>query len=963
MTEQDRYLIHLANEGAKRIYGNPIPKYIVERMRMELDVITNNKFTDYILMIWDIHDFCRSKNRVTAFCEQHGYEVPEHGVIPLGPGRGSVGGSTICYVIGIHECDPILFGLYFERFLNPERIAYPDIDFDISARYRYLVIAYIANRYGTEHVAQIITYGTLAAKTACEETLKAANVPSSYIKILKDIIPEDPEITLADMEKNDKFVKTLKSTVFPDYEITIDATMARRILSNDKRAASCNMTDDQLQAIIDTNTQCKYVVHSSWDWDKALRIMKRLEGLKKHESSHAAGVVVAPVVLNENIPLMRKSGTGSLASQYDMVSLEQIGYLKMDALGLKTVDANFDAGQLVRKWYDQNFDMGRIRLDDNKAMNLIRSGDTVGIFQMESTGFTQMMQDLQIGSPELYRKVRDFVYDIEKQRGIEIQDFMWIAAGIALYRPGPLDAVVDNKTMVQHLIDRKLGKEPTVYMFPEEESYLSETYGIMTYQEQVMARVRQMTGCTYGRADMLRRAMGKKDAVAMRKEMDWFEEHAMACDFTKMPLSPEAKIQMVRRAIEEIKTFARYGFNKSHAVEYAFNCYRSVYFKANYPVAFYTALLNSNDDPKHRANYIRDMVKHDVSLLPPLVSRSNASFTMTAKDTVRFGLSAIKGIGDKGMQSILAEKVAHGAYHSVEEFRVRVPATLINKTAMVSLAKCGAFDDILSKGQIDFRNRMTLVNNIEQLCESISKFKARKSNKDISDSELMSRIIDSDILVIESYYDDDKIQYAQWEKELLNFFISAHPIDAYADEIRRWTAIDDMDEVDLPNEFYIAGFVASCHETIIKKEGRNKGKPMGFVTIETASRSYEATLFPGIYESCLPYISTGNPAVLKGKRDVYKDKITIQGVYMRNLMNTGIRDCPECHIYASDINIVSMMELRNLFGKFPGITQVNLYIRSGYNELQLRPAQTISLNDYLIRFIEDNIGMLYYKQI
>ena len=402
----------------------------------------------------------------------------------------------------------------------------------------------------------------MSVKTLINDVLASALVPSTVIDHLKSFVPDDPDVEIADMRKNDKFMNALKSVVFPDMKMLVDRTNISKLNIN-RMSHTGNLNEETSRVLIGISTGAiqsgEITVKSSWNWEKVLDVMGRLEGLNKHESTHAAGVVISPVVMETNIPLMSKDGDGVLVCQYDMKSIEELGFLKMDALGLRTVDVNHDAASMVRKWYDSEFDMDKMRLDDKDALDLIRNGDTIGIFQVESSGFTQMMRDLQIGMPELYRKAKEFTYEIEKLRGLEIQDFIWIAAGVALYRPGPLDAIVEGKTMVQHLIDRKLGKEPTIYLFPEEEQYLSDTYGVLVYQEQVMQRVRQMTGCTLGRADILRKAMGKKDPVLMKEQMDWFIEAATKHEFSSAIKSPEHKQKLIERAGDEIRTFARYG--------------------------------------------------------------------------------------------------------------------------------------------------------------------------------------------------------------------------------------------------------------------------------------------------------------------------------------------------------------------------------------------------------------------
>lgn len=968
------YLEHLVENGLhnrydERFNGN-IPEDIYNRVKLEYGTIVPNKFTDYILMIWDIHDFCRTPERVFAFCERKGIKPPPDGIIPIGPGRGSAGGSIVCYALGITQCDPLLFGLFFERFLNPERIAYPDIDFDISQRYRHIGLAYIADTYGEKHVAQIITYGTMSKLTVILDVLTSAKVPNSYINAVKATIPDDPAVELSDVLEDEKFLNAMRAIDFPDVMVTVDKSNVDKILNTGK--LSYANKEIAMQVFLGIVPSADIVIKSTWTWEKALSIMLRLEGLNKHESTHAAGVVVAPVVLEENVPLMRKKGIGSLACQYDMKMLEAIGYLKMDVLGLRTVDVNYDAGVLVRKWYDKDHDMDKVPYDDKDSIKLINDGDTTGIFQIEGTGFTQMMQDLDIGGNEIKRfedRDENVLTSIEKIRGLEIKDFMWISAGLALYRPGPLDAIIDGKTMVKHLIDRKLGREPIAYLFPEEKNYLEETYGVLVYQEQVMSRVRQMTGCTYGRADILRKAMGKKDEVLMKEQMDWFVEHALEHNFSDSPLfnDIEHKRRIVERAAEEIRKFARYGFNKAHTVEYGIICYTNAYYKSHYPDCFYCAMLNSlNDKPDHQTVMIRDMLNHNISLLPPDINKSFSDFVITNHNEVRFGLSAIKQLGESSFNDILEDKTERGEYGSVDEFRIRIPAKSVNKTVMENLAKCGAFDSLLSSNSSDmqFPNRASLVSTIPALCDALNKLRRKKNANTPAPTvdEALTKWENGAGSYTLTVAEDDPIQYSIWEKEILKYYISAHPIDRYVDEMRRWGAIENIDDEYLPNEMYIAGFIEGCHETVIKKEGRNKGKKMGFVTIGTAYRTYEATMFPGIYESCLPYIKKDAPVVLKGKRNEYKGAITIQCEYIRNMASDGIRDCPECHIRLNNPDdIFTLINLKQMFNQFFGSTKVFIHVVQDHNDITIELQQTIALNDYIIDYVE-SIGVLGYKE-
>lgn len=960
------YLRYITKQGAISRFGDDVPQDVLDRIEMEFDVIIPNHFVDYILMLWDIHEFCRTPERVFAFCEENDIVPPPDGVVPIGPGRGSVGGSMVCYCIGITQCDPMLFGLFFERFLNPERIAPPDIDFDISQRYRHIGVAYVTKTYGVDYVSQIVTFGTFSKNLAVSNVLKAARVPEVYISQVKATIPEDPSANIIDFCNEEKFETAMMNVPFISMEFTITRDNVEKVL-NAGRLIGNNM--EAAIRVASGQSQSETIeIENSMDWQKALKIMLRLDKLNKNASVHAAGVVVSSVPLATNVPLMIGKD-GGLVCQYEKQEVEALGYIKLDMLGLRTVDVNYDAQQMIRKTYYPEFDMYKLRFDDEKSMEIMRTGDTSGIFQIEGTGFTNMMKNLDVGGYEVERFTdvdKSMMNSSELARGDEIHDFMWIAAGMALYRPGPLDAEVEGKTMVQHMYDRKAGREPTIYLFPEEKSYLEETYGILTYQEQVMSRVRAMTGCSYGRADILRKAMGKKDPVLMKEQMDWFKENAMNYKFSDSNLFDdiEHKKRIVDRAANEIETFARYGFNKAHAVEYAIICYQNLYAKSHYPDCFYCALVNSlNDKPDKQTLTLRDMKDHSIEIVPPDINKSNVDFVIKEPNMIAFGFGAIKQFGMHAGE-IMKDRDKNGEYDSIEEFRLRIPPKQLNKAVMVNLAKCGAFDSLLvnKSSEVEFSNRASLVATMDDLSKAILKIRNKKrAGEPIPVSEAIKIWKNSHNLYPVTQAEDDPIQYAVWEKEVIKYYISAHPIDAYKDEMRRWGTVQSDEIEDMPEEVYIAGFIEEVHETVVKKEGRNKGKKMGFVTIGTEYRMYEATMFPGIYESCQQYLEKGRPVVLKATKNFFRDTWTLQAQYIRNMMNTGIRDCPECHIRLNDPNnVLGMMQMKSLFDQHFGSTAVFIHVLDGYDDITIKLNQTIALNDHIINFVE-SIGTLAYK--
>lgn len=778
------FLKHIVEEGIHKRYGDTIPPEVTDRINLEYDVIIPNKFTDYILMVWDIHEFCKTPLRVNMFCAENNIEPPPTGIIPIGPGRGSVGGSMVCYAIGITQCDPLLFGLFFERFLNPERIAYPDIDFDVSQKYRHIVVEYISQTYGADHVSQIVTYGTLSKNNVVHDVLASFGVPEYFIKNIKQTIPEDPACELSDIINDEKFKKEWANTPLQSQSFTIDKSNVDKILQANR------ISGENLEAAVRVKTGTSIsediLIQPSMTMDELLNICLRLEKLNKNVSKHAAGVVVAPVPMDGNIPLMADKD-GSLVCQYEKQEVESLGFLKMDVLGLRTVDVNYDAEQLVKNIYNKDFDLYSIPYNDEQAIKLINDGDNNGIFQIEGNGFTRMMQDLDIGGYEVERFTDEDKSKqpyIKQQRGDEIHDFMWISAGLALYRPGPLDAIIEGKTMVQHLIDRKSGKEPITYLFSEEKEYLEETYGVLVYQEQVMSRVRAMTGCSYGRADILRKAMGKKDPVLMKEQMDWFKDAAMQYDFTNDSLCKdiEHKRKVVERASDEIEKFARYGFNKAHTVEYAHICYHNAYLKSHYKDCFYCAIINSiNDKPEKQSLMIRDMLNHDVELLPPDINESEVDFVVKDKNEVRFGFGAIKQFGKKA-KLVMQDRILRGRYSCVDEFRIRISASDANKTVITNLAKCGAFDSLLKNNAgTQFENRATLVETMPNICNALNKLRRKKpkSPEPPTVDEALDKWYNGAGKYTVINMDDDPIQYSIWEKEIIKYYISAHPIDAY----------------------------------------------------------------------------------------------------------------------------------------------------------------------------------------
>lgn len=578
ITEQARYLAFLTDRGVQKRYVHKGAEYIetvvVPRVREELRIINKMGFAEYFLILEDITTYCRSND------------------IALGPARGSAGGSVVSYCLGITEIDPLQFDLIFERFLNDERFSPPDIDTDVCWSRRQDVIDYIVGKYGEEHVAQIVTFGTLGVKSLLDDLGRVYGVPIKDIERVKKAIVEDGDkMTMAKALENEGFRE--------EFEI---------LCEQEPRMAEG---------------------------------MQKLEGLHRHGSIHAGGVIVASEPINTLAPTYLAKGKGRPVVQYDMVDAEQVGLLKMDLLGLRTVTLIDWAEKDVRKWHDPNFHTRGYRLDDQEAFDIINRGDTAGIFQLEGTGITRFAQQMKVES------------------------FNDIIALLALYRPGTLDS-----GSADQYIKRKNGEEEVIYPHPSLEPILRDTYGIIVYQEQVMSIFRTMGGYTLGQADMARKAMGKKKKEIMDAELDKFREGARKLGYDEQTIEEVAQL---------IETFARYGFNKSHAVAYAFLTYWTAILKARYPDCFYTAWLNVTDDGDKQGWIIDLATRAGVEILPPDINLSQGQFSVTKINEIRFGLRAIKGMGQSFVVKTLNSREANGEFKSYYDYCHRLSSIPVDK--------------------------------------------------------------------------------------------------------------------------------------------------------------------------------------------------------------------------------------------------------------------------------------------
>lgn len=713
----------------------------------------------------------------------------DHG-IAVGPGRGSAAGSLVSYTLEITDIDPIKYSLLFERFLNPERVSMPDIDIDFCFERRQEVIDYVTRKYGKDKVVQIVTFGTMAARGVIRDVGRALDMPYAQVDSIAKMIPMEPGIT-------------------------IDKAM---------------VANKELNQLYQSNPEVKYLIDMS----------KRLEGLPRHTSMHAAGVVIGKTSIDEYVPLS-KSSDESVTTQFTMTTLEELGLLKMDFLGLRTLTVIQNAEALVNKNRGEGnkFDIKKINYSDQKVFDLISSGRTEGIFQLESAGMKNFMKEL-------------------KPRTLED-----IIAGISLYRPGPMD-------FIPKYIKGKNETDKIQYECPQLEPILSPTYGCIVYQEQVMQIVRELAGYSYGRSDLVRRAMSKKKEAVMIKERQNFvygnpEEGIPGC------ISNGISEDVANHIFDEMMDFAKYAFNKSHAAAYAVVSYQTAYLKCYYPVEFMAALMTSViDNPGKVAEYIYTCRQMNIEILPPDINDGYAVFTV-ANGAIRYALAAIKGIGRPVIEGIVEERKANGPFTSLKDFAMRLSGKEVNKRTIESFIKAGVFNSIHS-------NRRQLMLSYIQILDSIAadRKKAVSGQMTLFDFAGEEEKQEYEVVMPEvSEYSKD--QLLAFEKEVLGIYVSGHPLEEYETRIKKNVtayskdfAIDEENEkpkvVDGSTEI-IGGMVTA--KTV--KTTRNNSM-MAFIALEDVFGLVEVILFPKDYEKYKGMLEQDSKIFVRGKVTVEEEK-------------------------------------------------------------------------------------------
>jgi len=738
----EQYLEELSWTGIEKRYGKNPDQKVTDRLKYELSVVAKTGFAGYFLIVQDFVNWAKT-NRIV-----------------VGPGRGSAGGSIIAYLTNITNVDPLKHNLLFERFLNPERISMPDIDMDFADRRRDEVIKYVAEKYGKDHVAQIITFGTMAARAVVRDVGRALQYTYSYCDQLAKMIPMGMDLAET-LEKVDEFKEK--------YE-----------------------TDEMAKRLIDLG--------------------KKLEGVARHASTHACGVVISEKPLTESVPLQRPrdSETGVI-TQYEGHSVEDLGLLKMDFLGLKNLTIIEDT--LARIYVLHNnlkIDLDKIPDNDEKTFELLQQALTTSVFQLESDGMKRYLKEL---------------------RPSKFDD---ITAMVALYRPGPMQFIPDY-------IERKQGNQTIEYLHPKLEPILKDTYGICIYQEQLMKIAQEVCGFTLGEADVLRKAVGKK----IKDLLD-----AQETKFINGAIENGASKKVAEELWQWILPFASYGFNKSHSAAYATIAYQTAYLKAHYPVEFMAAVLTSEKADVERISFLIDECKKiNVEVLAPNVNESLKNFTVVeGKNQIRFGLLAIKNVGKNIVDAIVEERKTNGPFESIGDFIYRVKSKDLNKKSMEALIKAGAFDQ--------FEERNKLLQNLEKMLEIARENAKNGSTKQIGLFASSGVKINSNIK-LEPATPASDFEKLGWEKELLGLYVSSHPLNGFKKLFEtRTTPIIKIDASFVDKKIIVGGLVSSVKKIITKK-----GQPMLFIKLEDLTGKTEVVIFPNLLER--------NPAALQENKIIF----------------------------------------------------------------------------------------------
>ena len=846
------YLNKLCYEGLDERYGDRAEE-LKPRLKYELDTIQKMGYVDYFLIVWD---FIR-------YAKDHG--------IPVGPGRGSAAGSIVSYTLGITQLDPIRYNLLFERFLNPERVSMPDIDVDFCFERRQEVIDYVVRKYGKDCVAQIVTFGTMAARGVIRDVGRVMDLPYALCDSIAKMIPQE-------------------------LNITIDKALEM---------------NHELKTLYDTDEKIKELINMS----------RRLEGLPRHTSMHAAGVVISQKEVDEYVPLSR-AADGTIVTQFTMTTLEELGLLKMDFLGLRTLTVIDNAVRLVAKDTGRKLDMLKIDYNDRAVLDSIGTGKTEGVFQLESGGMKNFMKELKPQS---------------------LED---IIAGISLYRPGPMD-------FIPQYIRGKNNPETITYDCPQLQPILQPTYGCIVYQEQVMQIVRDLGGYTLGRSDLVRRAMSKKKAAVMAKERQNFvygnkEEDVPGCIANGIDEKTANKIY------DDMTDFAKYAFNKSHAAAYALVAYQTAYLKYYYPVEFMAALMTSViDNPPKVAEYILTCRQMGIRILPPDINVGEAGFTVDGKN-IRYGLSAIKSIGRPVIDAVVEERTLGGSYRSLKDFIERLTGKETNKRTIENFIKSGAFD-----GLGGTRKQFMMI--YADIMDRIAHEKKSSMTGQMTLFDLMGEEDKSEYEIqLPKVGEYDKEQLLAFEKEVLGIYVSGHPLEKYEalwkHVITNVTSDFALDEetghskVMDGNRAVIGGILTDKRVKYTKTN-----KTMAYLTVEDLVGTVEVVVFPKDYEKNLQYLNVDDRVFIRGRvssEDDQSSKLICEKIFRFDEVPQ------ELWIQFATISDYRAREkqLFDLLRNSDGKDYVVIYVRDGRSVRRLGDNWTVRADESLLGALSEAFG-------
>ena len=834
--------------------------HLKDQLTYELSIIQKMGYVDYFLIVWDFIKYAR-----------------DHG-IAVGPGRGSAAGSLVSYTLGITNIDPAKYQLLFERFLNPERVSMPDIDVDFCFERRQEVIDYVVRKYGKDRVAQIVTFGTLAARGVLRDVGRVMDLPYAFVDSIAKMVPQELNITL------DKALQM----------------------------------NPEFRNLYETNEQVKELVDMS----------KRLEGLPRHTSMHAAGVVISQKAVDEYVPLSRASD-GSVTTQFTMTTLEELGLLKMDFLGLRTLTVIQNAVQMAETSNGVKIDIDHIDYDDKAVLDSLGTGKTDGVFQLESTGMKNFMKELKPQS---------------------LED---IIAGISLYRPGPMD-------FIPQYIRGKNNPDSITYDCPELESILEPTYGCIVYQEQVMQIVQKLAGYTLGRADLVRRAMSKKKAAVMQQERQNFvygneAEHVPGCISNGIPEKVANKIY------DDMIDFAKYAFNKSHAAAYAVVAYQTAWLKYYYPVEFMAALVTSVIDNSTKVSeYILVCRQMGIQILAPDINESVGVFSVS-NGAIRYGLNAIKSVGKPVIEELIREREAGGSFKDLADFIDRTSGKEVNKRTVENFIKAGAFDSFGA-------NRRQMMMIYGQMMDDA----AQKKKKDFAGQmSLFDFAAEEDkasfkvkIPDVSEYSKEDLLAF---EKEVLGFYISGHPLEEYEEQWKNGishvtTDFLPVEEGELPKVHDGERAIVGGMITAKTMKATKTNKMMAFLNVEDLVGNVEVIVFPRDYEKNAALLNVDSKVFVSGRISAEEDKAS--KLILEKIVPFAVAS-KELWIQFADMEEYQRREkdLYRLLMDSEGDDQVVIYVKKEKMKKVLPMSRNVRVNEELLEKLYREFGEKNVKAV